>query len=297
MENVITHKKSSSIVESTVSRKKSTGNTIIFIILCALVVVFLYPIMFIVINSFKGKFFISQNPFALPTAETFAGLTNYINGLEKTGFFSAMGWSFFITILSVAVIIFFTSMTAYYITRVKSKATNVLYYLFVFSMIVPFQMVMFPMVKLADTLNLSNPLGMVALYLGFGSGLSVFMFSGFIKSIPLEIEEAAMIDGCNPLQTYFHIVLPILKPTSITVAILNAMWVWNDYLLPYLVIGLSTKYKTIPVVIQMLVGSNGNRDMGAMLAMLVLAIIPIVVFYLACQKHIIEGVVAGAVKG
>ena len=297
MENVITHKKSSSIVESTVSRKKSTGNTIIFIILCALVVVFLYPIMFIVINSFKGKFFISQNPFALPTAETFVGLTNYINGLEKTGFFSAMGWSFFITILSVAVIIFFTSMTAYYITRVNSKATNVLYYLFVFSMIVPFQMVMFPMVKLADTLNLSNPLGMVALYLGFGSGLSVFMFSGFIKSIPLEIEEAAMIDGCNPLQTYFHIVLPILKPTSITVAILNAMWVWNDYLLPYLVIGLSTKYKTIPVVIQMLVGSNGNRDMGAMMAMLVLAIIPIVVFYLACQKHIIEGVVAGAVKG
>ena len=297
MENVITHKKSSSIVESTVSRKKSTGNTIIFIILCALVVVFLYPIMFIVINSFKGKFFISQNPFALPTAETFVGLTNYINGLEKTGFFSAMGWSFFITILSVAVIIFFTSMTAYYITRVKSKATNVLYYLFVFSMIVPFQMVMFPMVKLADTLNLSNPLGMVALYLGFGSGLSVFMFSGFIKSIPLEIEEAAMIDGCNPLQTYFYIVLPILKPTSITVAILNAMWVWNDYLLPYLVIGLSTKYKTIPVVIQMLVGSNGNRDMGAMMAMLVLAIIPIVVFYLACQKHIIEGVVAGAVKG
>ena len=297
MENVITHKKSSSIVESTVSRKKSTGNTIIFIILCALVVVFLYPIMFIVINSFKGKFFISQNPFALPTAETFAGLTNYINGLEKTGFFSAMGWSFFITILSVAVIIFFTSMTAYYITRVKSKATHVLYYLFVFSMIVPFQMVMFPMVKLADTLNLSNPLGMVALYLGFGSGLSVFMFSGFIKSIPLEIEEAAMIDGCNPLQTYFHIVLPILKPTSITVAILNAMWVWNEYLLAYLVIGLSTKYKTIPVVIQMLVGSNGNRDMGAMMAMLVLAIIPIVVFYLACQKHIIEGVVAGAVKG
>ena len=297
MENAITRKKSSSIIENTVSRKKSTGNTIIFIILCALVVVFLYPIMFIVINSFKGKFFISQNPFALPTAETFAGLTNYINGLEKTGFFSAMGWSFFITILSVAVIIFFTSMTAYYITRVKSKATNVLYYLFVFSMIVPFQMVMFPMVKLADTLNLSNPLGMVALYLGFGSGLSVFMFSGFIKSIPLEIEEAAMIDGCNPLQTYFHIVLPILKPTSITVAILNAMWVWNDYLLPYLVIGLSTKYKTIPVVIQMLVGSNGNRDMGAMMAMLVLAIIPIVVFYLACQKHIIEGVVAGAVKG
>ena len=278
-------------------RKKSMGNSITFLILCALVVVFLAPILFIVINSFKGKFFISDNPFAFPTPETFVGITNYINGLERTGFLSAIGWSFFITIGSVVVIIFFTSMTAYYITRVKSKLTSTLYYLFVFSMIVPFQMVMFPMVKLADTLNLANPVGMIALYLGFGAGLSVFMFSGFVKSIPLEIEEAAMIDGCNPLQTYFYIVLPILKPTSITVAILNAMWIWNDYLLPYLVIGLSTKYKTIPVVIQMLVGSNGNRDMGAMMAMLVLAIIPIIIFYLACQKHIIEGVVAGAVKG
>ena len=208
-----------------------------------------------------------------------------------------MGWSFFITVGSVLVIFFFTSMTAYYITRVKGKMTSAIYYMFVFSMIVPFQMVMFPTVKLADMLSLSNPIGMIALYLGFGSGLSVFMFSGFIKSIPLEVEEAAMIDGCNPLQTFFLIVLPILKPTAITVAILNAMWIWNDYLLPYLVIGLSTKYKTIPVVIQMLVGSNGNRDMGAMMAMLVLAIIPIIIFYLMCQKHIIEGVVAGAVKG
>lgn len=284
-------------MQNVVPRKKSRGNSIIFLILCALVVIFLAPILFIVINSFKGKFFISDNPFSFPTPETFVGITNYINGLERTGFLSAIGWSFFITIGSVVVIIFFTSMTAYYITRVKSKLTSAIYYLFVFSMIVPFQMVMFPMVKLADGLNLSNPIGMIALYLGFGSGLSVFMFSGFIKSIPLEIEEAAMIDGCNPLQTYFYIVLPILKPTSITVAILNAMWIWNDYLLPYLVIGLSTKYKTIPVVIQMLVGSNGNRDMGAMMAMLVLAIIPIIVFYLACQKHIIEGVVAGAVKG
>ena len=274
-------------MQNAVPRKKSMGNSVTFLILCALVVVFLAPILFIVINSFKGKFFISDNPFAFPTPETFVGITNYINGLERTGFLSAIGWSFFITIGSVVVIIFFTSMTAYYITRVKSKLTSTLYYLFVFSMIVPFQMVMFPMVKL----------GMIALYLGFGAGLSVFMFSGFVKSIPLEIEEAAMIDGCNPLQTYFYIVLPILKPTSITVAILNAMWIWNDYLLPYLVIGLSTKYKTIPVVIQMLVGSNGNRDMGAMMAMLVLAIIPIIIFYLVCQKHIIEGVVAGAVKG
>ena len=262
MEGTVSSKKnaSSKVMQNTMSRKKNVGNMIIFTILCALVVVFMYPILFIIINSFKGKFFISDNPFAFPTADTFVGITNYINGLERTGFLSAIGWSFFITILSVAVIIFFTSMTAYYITRVKSKATNILYYLFVFSMIVPFQMVMFPMVKLADTLSLDNPLGMVALYLGFGAGLSVFMFSGFIKSIPLEIEEAAMIDGCNPLQTYFYIVLPILKPTAITVAILNAMWIWNDYLLPYLVIGLSTKYKTIPVVIQMLVGSNGNRD-------------------------------------
>ena len=278
-------------------KKRSVGNNIIFLILCALVVVFLAPIIFIIVNSFKGKFFISDNPFSFPTSQTFVGLTNYINGLEKTGFLSAMGWSFFITILSVLGIIVFTSMTAYYITRVKSKTTSAIYYIFVFSMIVPFQMVMFPMVKLADILHLANPLGMVALYLGFGSGLSVFMFSGFIKSIPLEIEEAAMIDGCNPLQTFFHIVFPILKPTAITVAILNAMWIWNDYLLPYLVIGLSTEYKTIPVVIQMLVGSNGNRDMGAMMAMLVLAIIPIVIFYLMCQKHIIEGVVSGAVKG
>ena len=295
MENVITHKKSSSIVESTVSRKKSTGNTIIFIILCALVVVFLYPIMFIVINSFKGKFFISQNPFALPTAETFAGLTNYINGLEKTGFFSAMGWSFFITILSVAVIIFFTSMTAYYITRVKSKATNVLYYLFVFSMIVPFQMVMFTMSKIANILNLDNPIGIIIIYLGFGAGLSVFMFSGFVKSIPIDIEEAAMIDGCNPIQTFFLIVLPLLKPISITIAILNVMWIWNDYLLPTLVLG--SDYKTLPMAVQYLRGGYGAVDMGAMMAVLVLAIIPIVIFYLVCQKHIIEGIAAGAVKG
>ena len=188
-------------------------------------------------------------------------------------------------------------MTAYYITRVKSRVTTILYYMFAFSMIVPFQMVMFTMTSLADTCHLKNPLGMCVLYLGFGAGLSIFMFSGFIKSVPLEIEEAAMIDGCTPLQTFFGVVFPILKPTAITVAILNAMWIWNDFLLPYLVIGISTKYKTIPVVVQMLVGSNGNKDMGALMAMLVLSIIPIVIFYMACQKYIIEGVVAGAVKG
>ncbi len=277
--------------------KRSMSNSIIFVFLCMLVVVFLYPIVFIINNSFKGKFFISKDPFALPNAETFAGLNNYVVGLKKTGFFTAMGWSFFITIIAVGLIVLFTSMTAYYITRVKTKFTSALYLIFVFSMVVPFQMVMFTMSSLADRMKLNNPLGMCALYLGFGAGLSVFMFSGFVKSIPLEIEEASYIDGCGPLQTFFGIVLPILKPTAITVAILQAMWVWNDYLLPYLVIGLSTKYKTIPVVIQMLVGSNGNRDMGAMMAMLVLAIVPIVIFYLACQKYIIEGVIAGAVKG
>lgn len=281
------------------AQSKSTkfANKIFFVLLLVFTVIVLYPLFFILNNSFKGKFFISKDPFALPNSETFSGLTNYVNGLIKTGLISAIGWSFFITILSVILLIVFTSMTAYYITRVKSRVTTILYYMFAFSMIVPFQMVMFTMTSLADTCHLKNPLGMCVLYLGFGAGLSIFMFSGFIKSVPLEIEEAAMIDGCTPLQTFFGVVFPILKPTAITVAILNAMWIWNDFLLPYLVIGISTKYKTIPVVVQMLVGSNGNKDMGALMAMLVLSIIPIVIFYMACQKYIIEGVVAGAVKG
>ena len=279
------------------SKKTKTTNALIFIILCLVGVFVLYPLFFILNNSFKGKLFISKDPFSLPTAETFAGLTNYVNGLIKTGLLSAIGWSFFITIFSVILLILFTSMTAYYLTRVKEKWTQALYYMFVFSMIVPFQMVMFTMSSLADKFHLKNPVGMCILYLGFGAGLSVFMFAGFIKSVPIDIEEAAMIDGCNPLQNFFKVVFPILKPTAITVAILNAMWIWNDFLLPYLVIGISTKYKTIPVVVQMLVGSNGNKDMGALMAMLVLSIIPIVIFYLTCHKYIIEGVVAGAVKG
>ena len=277
--------------------KEKTIDRILFVILLVLLIIFLFPIAFIVINSLKGKFFISDSPFSLPDAKTFVGLENYSTGLEKTGFFVAIGWSFFITILSVGVIVLFSAMTAYYLTRVKNKLTQVIYYLFVFSMIVPFQMVMFPTIKVADTLHLNNPVGMIFLYLGFGSGLSVFMFSGFIKSIPIEIEEASMIDGCSPIKQFFYIIFPILKPTAITVAILNAMWVWNDYLLPYLVMGVSTNYKTVPVVVQMLVGSNGNRDMGAMMAMLVLGIVPIIVFYLSVQKHIIKGVAAGAVKG
>lgn len=279
------------------NKKTRTTNSILFVILFVVAVVVLYPLFFILNNSFKGKFFISKDPFSLPTGETFSGLSNYVNGLIKTGLLSAIGWSFFITIVSVLLIILFTSMTAYYITRVKTKLTQALYYMFVFSMIVPFQMVMFTMSSLAYTFHLKNPVGMCILYLGFGAGLSVFMFAGFIKSVPIDIEEASMIDGCTPLQNYFKVVFPILKPTAITVAILNAMWIWNDFLLPYLVIGISTKYKTIPVVVQMLVGSNGNKDMGALMAMLVLSIIPIVIFYLTCQKYIIEGVVAGAVKG
>lgn len=278
-------------------KRRTVWNGILFLILCILVVAFLTPIFFVLMNSFKGKFYISNEPFALPDEITFAGLTNYVNGVEKTSFFSAFGWSAFITVFSVLAILFFTSMTAYYLTRVKSWFTSLLYYMFVFSMIVPFQMVMFTMSKLANISRLNNPPGLVLLYLGFGAGLAVFMFCGFIKSIPLEIEEAAMIDGCNPLQTFFRVVLPVLKPTAITVAILNAMWIWNDYLLPYLVIGLSTPYKTIPVAVQYLIGSYGSKDMGAMMALLVLSVIPIIIFYLACQKYIIEGVVAGAVKG
>ena len=248
-------------------------------------------------NSFKNKLYISDQPFALPVKELSAGLTNYVQGIEKTGFFVAFGWSTFITVFSVIAIILFTSMTAWYIVRSKNKLSNVLYFMFVFSMIVPFQMIMFTMAKLADMLYLNNPVGMIVLYLGFGAGLSVFMFTGFIKGIPIEIEEAALIDGCSPLKTFFVIVFPILKPTAITVAILNAMWIWNDYLLPYLVIGISTDYKTIPVVVQYLMGSYGAKDYGSLMALLILSIIPVVIFYLACQKHIIKGVVAGAVKG
>lgn len=278
--------------------KVGTGAKVaLYTVLVFLTVVFLGPIFFIILNSFKNKLAIADSPFALPVGEMWVGLENFAVGLMKEGFLWAILWSFVITILSVAAIVFFSALTAYYITRVKTWWTSALYYLFVFSMVIPFQMVMFPTVKIADILNLNNPIGIVVLYLGFGSGLSVFMFSGFVKSIPIDIEEAAMIDGCSPLQNYFRVVLPMLKPTAVTVAILNAMWVWNDYLLPYLVIGLSTKYKTIPVVVQSFVGSNGNRDMGAMMAMLVLAIIPIVIFYVATQKHIIEGVAAGAVKG
>lgn len=274
---------------------KKFRNKAIFLLLTGVSAVFLFPIFIVLMNSFKSKLYISSEPFSLPTPETFAGLDNYTEGLSKTGFFSAFLTSLFVTVLSVAVIVIFTSMTAWYITRVKNVFTKLSYFAFVFSMVVPFQMVMFTTVKTANVLNLDNPWGLIILYLGFGSGLSVFMFSGFVKSIPIEIEEAAMIDGCGPIRTFFLVVFPLMKPTTITVAILNAMWIWNDYLLPYLVIG--SDYKTIPIAIQYLRGGYGSIDMGAMMAMLVLSILPIVIFYLLCQKHIIKGVVAGAVKG
>jgi raffinose/stachyose/melibiose transport system permease protein len=269
--------------------------TLTFWVLFVLAILYLVPLFLVLMNSFKGRFFISNAPFAFPDAQTFVGLKNYLVGLGKTGFFKAFGYSLFITVFSVGTIVFFTSMTAWAITRVTSWISTTIYYVLIFSMIVPFQMVMFSMSKIANILHLDNPIGIIALYLGFGAGLSVFIFSGFIKSIPLEIEEAATIDGCNPIQTFFLIVFPILRPIYITVAILNTMWIWNDYLLPYLVIG--TNYRTIPIAVQYLLGGYGSIDMGAMMAMLVLSIIPIVIFYLLCQKYIIEGVVAGAVKG
>ena len=278
-------------------KKRSGINIIIFIILILLTLLFIFPIVFVVLNSFKGRLFISTEPFALLTSKSFVGFQNYIDGIEQTGFFEGMKWSLIITVGSVALIIVCTSMTAYWITRVKCKFSSVLYYAFVFSMIVPFQMVMFTMTSLAEKLNMRNPIGMIILYLGFGAGMSVFMFSGFVKAVPLEIEEAAMIDGCSPLQTYFKVVFPFLKPSAVTVAILNAMWIWNDYLLPYLIVGLTSEYKTIPVRVQYLIGSYGNFDMGVMMGVLVLSILPIVIFYAFCQKFIIEGVVAGAVKG
>ena len=274
---------------------KKAADALIFILLAVLSIVFLLPIVIVLMNSFKSKFFISQQPFIPPDSETYAGLENYFSGVADTGFFSAFLWSVFITVFSVVVIVVFTSMTAWFLVRVKGLFTSMIYYLFVFSMIVPFQMVMFTMSKIANVLRLDNPVGLIFIYLGFGAGLSVFLFSGFVKSVPKGIEEAATIDGCNAFQTFRRIVFPILKPTAITVAILNTMWIWNDYLLPNLVIG--SDYKTIPIAVQYLKGGYGSVDMGAMMAMLVLAIVPVIVFYLSCQKYIIKGVAAGAVKG
>ena len=275
--------------------RKAKHGWILTLVFTLISIAYMMPIAIVLMNSFKRKIFISNRPFALPDVKSFVGIVNYINGIQKTDFFRAFGYTLFITVGSVFVIVLCTSMCAWYISRVKNKWTTGIYYLFAFSMIVPFQMVMFTLSKIADMLHLGNPVGIIIVYLGFGAGLAVFMFCGFVRSIPLEIEESAMIDGCNPIQTYFKIVFPVMKPTAISVAILETMWVWNDYLLPYLVLKIN-KYKTIQIAIQYLKGGYGAIDMGAMMAMIVLAIIPIILFYGLCQKYIIEGVISGAVK-
>ena len=272
---------------------QSALETLLLVLLAALTLV---PLFLVVQNSFKSRFYISGDPFALPNKETFVALKNYISGLSAGGFFAAFGRSLLITVVSVGLIVLCTSMAAWYLMRVRTALTKGMYYLFVFSMIVPFQMVMYTMTYLVGRAKLNTVLGMPFIYLGFGAGLSVFMLCGFIRGIPRELEEAATIDGCNPVQTFFLVVLPLLKPTAVTVAILNTMWIWNDYLLPYLVLG--TEKKNVPVAIQIAMqGAYGSTDYGGLMAMLVLAMIPIVVFYLFCQKYIIKGVVAGAVKG
>ena len=276
--------------------RKANHGWILTVIFAIISLLYIYPIVLVFINSFKKKAYISKEPFSLPTDKMFVGLENYIRGIEQTDLIKAFGWSVFITVFSVAAIILFCSMCAWYISRVNTKVTKTIYILCLFAMVVPFQMEMYTLSKISNMLHMGNPWGIIVIYLGFGAGLSVFMFTGFMKSIPLEIEEAAMIDGCTPLQTYFRVVMPISKPTCVTVAILQAMWIWNDYLLPSLVLD-QRKYKTVPMAVQYLKGGYGSVDMGAMMGTLVLAIVPIIIFYLFCQKYIIEGVVAGAVKG
>lgn len=302
------------------NKQKSIANVLFYILLTVLALVFIAPIIIVAFNSFKNKLYIMSAPFEFPAGDTFDG-GNYLRGIVNSGFFGkgitslmtgfsdawssavnslpavgAFGRSLFITVFSVLLILICASMCAWYISRSDSKFCRTFYYILVFSMVVPFQMVMYTMTSTVAKLSLNNPVGIILVYLGFGAGLSVFMYSGFVKSVPLEIEEAAMIDGCNPLQTFFRVVFPVLKSITVTVAILETMWIWNDYLLPYLVLG--SRFKTIPVAVQLAMqGAYGSVDWGSFMAMLVLAIIPIIIFYLFGQKYIIEGVIAGAVKG
>ncbi len=277
--------------------KESIAKKIIFVIMCLLTVAWVYPIFMILINSVKlDKYISTDTVFKLPDAESFAGLANYVDALTSKGFAAAFGYSLVITVSSVLLILLCTSMCAWYITRVHGILSKVCYALFVFSMVVPFQMLMFTLSSTADKLDLDTPFNICIIYLGFGAGLAVFMFTGFMKSIPLEIEEAAMIDGCNPVQTFFQIVLPILKPTLISVTILETMWLWNDYLLPYLVLD-RKKYMTVPILIQYFRGSYGHVEMGPMMACIMMTVLPIIIMYVCLQKYIIKGVIAGAVKG
>ena len=265
-------------------------------VLTIVAVFYVSPLFIVLMNSFKKKAFINLEPFKMPSEKTWIGGENYANAINDYGFLKAVLWTLVITVGSVVVILICTSMFAWFITRVSNRTTRSLYTLCVFSMVVPFQMVMFTLSLVTDRLRLNTPWGLIIIYLGFGAGLAVFMFCGFVKSIPIEIEEAAMIDGCSPLRTFFSVVLPIMKPTYISVGILETMWIWNDFLLPYLTLDLN-KFSTISIVIQRMQGSYGRGDMGAIMASLVLAVIPIIVFYLSCQKYIIKGVAAGAVKG
>lgn len=278
-------------------KSKSSGN-LLTALFSVISVIYVLPVLVVFLNSLKAKNSIALTPFSLPNNETFVGIDNYITGITHGNypFYLSVLYSFIITVLSVALILLCTSMAAWYINRVNSRICNLVYYLCVFSMVVPFQMVMFTLSKTADRLQLNNPFTIAIIYLGFGAGLAVFLFNGFIKGIPLEIEEAATIDGCGPIQTFFRVVMPVMKPTYISVGILQTMWIWNDYLLPYLVLD-QTKYKTIPIHIQYLQGSYGRRDMGAMMALIILCLVPIVIFYFSCQKYIIKGVISGAVKG
>ncbi|MBQ4611056.1 MAG: carbohydrate ABC transporter permease [Clostridia bacterium] len=280
------------------SNQYTLGSKILTWFFAVLCLIWVIPVFEVLINSFKGNTFVSLEPFALPNAESFAGFDNYVKGMTfgNYPFLRSVFFSLFITVVSVGLILLFCSMAAWYIARVKSVFAKVFYYLCLFSMIVPFQMVMFTLTFTADKLNLNTPYTIPIVYLGFGAGLAIFMFIGFIKSLPIEIEEAAAIDGCGPVRTYFRVVLPMLKPTLISVGILELMWVWNDYLLPYLVLD-RTKYMTIPIHVQYLKGSYGAVDLGATMAVIMLSIIPIIIVYLFCQKHIIKGVAAGAVKG
>lgn len=282
---------------NTLSAEKR-NKTILSIALAIICIVYVLPVLAVIINTFKLNTYVKTDTFALPTGEMWAGFSNYVKGMTfgNYPFWKSVLYSVIITVLSTTLILLFTSMAAWYIARVNSVFCKVIYFLCVFSMVVPFQMVMFTLSKTADTLRLNTPWTIPIVYLGFGAGLAIFMFVGFVKSIPLEIEEAAAIDGCGPVRTYFSVVLPMLKPTLISVGILELMWVWNDYLLPYLVLDIN-EYRTIPIHIQYLQGSYGTVDLGAMMALILLAIIPVVVFYLTCQKYIIKGVAAGAVKG
>ncbi len=280
------------------AKREERGKMVLTVIFTVICIAYIMPILIVLMNSFKSNAAVNTQTFAFPDANSFVGFQNYIKGMTfgNYPFLKAVGYSLFITLASTALILVCTSMAAWYVSRVGSFFSKIVYYLCVFSMVVPFQMVMFTLSRTANQLSLDTPWTIPVIYLGFGAGLAVFMFCGFVKSIPLEIEEAAAIDGCGPVRTFFQVVLPLMKPTMISVGVLEIMWVWNDFLLPYLVLD-RTEYMTIPIVIQHLKGSYGQVDMGATMALILLSILPVIIFYLCCQKHIIKGVAAGAVKG